>query len=79
MRRPLRKEYHPSGSPPPQLWFDFAQKEFNWTLFPEWLSAIHFSLMIGARMQGCHYLHYMGEDTEVKEVNNLLQVTGPGS
>lgn len=58
----------PSGSPPLRLRFDFAQKEFSWTLFPKWLHAMYFSLIICMTVQRCHYLYFMGEDTEVKKL-----------
>ena len=60
-------DFCPSGNPQrPRLWLrlDFAQKEFNWTPFPGWLCATHFPFMVCVTVQRCHYLCFMGEDTE---------------
>ena len=54
--------------PPPWLRFDFAQKEFTRTPFPEWLCAMSFSLIICVTVHGGHYLHFMAEDTDGERV-----------
>lgn len=77
MGRPLRKASF--RKPPPRLWSGFAQKESNGTPLPQWLCAILFSLIMCATGQGCHYLHFMGEDTEGERIITCLKQEGQGA
>lgn len=71
MGRPLRKASF--RKPPRRCGSDFAQKGFGRTPLPEWLCAMFFPLTMCLTGQGCHYLHFTGEDTEGERMTCLKQ------